>query len=269
MKHLFIYLLLMTRFAFAQQVFNPLGAEAAAMGGTALSNSGSFAIQNNVAGMVWTDKVEVSIYNEMRYRLINLSLSNANILVPFKRFHLGFGVNHFGYDLYNQQKFNVAIARKLNSQFSLGISMALFGVNISENSQTYTFMGDIGLQYKPTKNLNFGLSIFNPTQSKLSENNNVKVPTYARIGTSYYISEKLVLNAEFEKSLGLPEIYRSGFAYKIHPAFTLRAGASSNPFLLTFGAGVKWSKLKVDIAASYHQILGVTPHLSLIYVIAD
>jgi hypothetical protein len=269
MKHLFIYLLLMTRFAFAQQVFNPLGAEAAAMGGSAVANSGSFAIQNNVAGMVWTDKIEVSVYNEMRYRLTNLSLSNANFLLPFKRLHLGFGMNYFGYNLYNQQKFNLAIARKLNSQFSLGVSMALFGVNISENSQAYTFMGDLGLQYKPTKNLNFGISIFNPTQSKLSENNNVKVPTYARIGTSYHFSEKLLINAEFEKSIGLPEIFRSGFAFKIHPALTLRAGASSNPFLLTFGAGVKWSKLKVDMAASYHQILGVTPHLSLICVFVN
>lgn len=269
MKHLFFFMFFVFKIASAQQIFSPIGAEASAMGGAAIINYGSFSVQNNVAGMVWTDKVEVSIYNEMRYRLSNLSLSNANVLIPFKRFHLGFGVNHFGYDLYNQQKFNLAIARKLNSQFSLGISMAMFGVNISENSQTYTFMGDIGLQYKPTKKLNFGLSIFNPTQSKLSENNNVKVPTYARVGTSYHASEKLILNAEFEKSLGLPEIFRSGFAFKIHPAFTLRAGASSNPFLLSFGAGVKWSKLKVDMAASYHQILGISPSLSLICVFKD
>ncbi|MCX6185563.1 MAG: hypothetical protein NTU43_01020 [Bacteroidetes bacterium] len=269
MKQLIFYLILIVNSVKAQTVFGPLGAEASAMGGANIAASNSFSVQNNVAGMVWSNKAEISIYNEMKYRLSNLSLSNINILIPFKHFHLGASINYFGYNLYNQQKFNVAIARKLNSQFSLGISMALFGVNISENSQAYAFLGDIGIQYIPTKKWHFGLSLFNPTQSKLSENNNLKIPTYARMGVSYNVSDKLLCNAEFEKSLGLPEIYRTGFAYKIHPSFILRAGGSSNPFLLTFGVGVKWSKLKVDMATSYHQVLGITPHLSLIYVFAD
>ncbi len=254
---------------YAQSVLGPIGAEAWGMGGANVASTNSFAVQNNVGAMAWIKNPEVSIYNEAKYSLSNLVLSNINIVLPFKRFHLGAGVNYFGYSLYNQQKINVAIAKQLNKQFSVGISMAILVINIAENSQAYTYFGDIGVLYKPTKKLNIGVGIYNPSQSKISNNNNYKIPTSGRLGVAFEATDKLLLMAEFEKTFLQTEIYMAGLAYKLHKQFTLRTGYASNPFLLTFGAGYTYNKLKIDMAVSYHQVLGTTPRASISYLFAN
>jgi hypothetical protein len=40
-------------------------------------------------------------------------------------------------------------------------------------------------------------------------------------------------------------------------------GAADNPVYLTLGASFKLRTCKLDYAASFHEVLGYTPHLSL------
>jgi hypothetical protein len=44
---------------------------------------------------------------------------------------------------------------------------------------------------------------------------------------------------------------------------SLSIGSANNPVYLTFGTGVKLKQFQIDFAASFHQILGFSPHLGL------
>jgi len=47
--------------------------------------------------------------------------------------------------------------------------------------------------------------------------------------------------------------------------FFIRAGISTNPVQNSFGIGYVHNRLKADIAFSTHQLLGITPHFTVIY----
>ena len=58
-----------------------------------------------------------------------------------------------------------------------------------------------------------------------------------------------------------------GYRYFNHitDIFYLRGGISTNPTLSSFGFGLQMKNFKMDISSSFHQTLGITPGISLIY----
>ena len=117
--------------------------------------------------------------------------------------------------------------------------------------------------YQPFQKIHFGIFFFNPTQSKYSINSYDRIPTFARLGLRYDISDKVQLITEIEQILNQSLIFKGGVKYQIHDILSLSIGAANNPVYLTFGTGIKLKKINVDFAASIHQVLGVTPHLSI------
>ena len=86
-----------------------------------------------------------------------------------------------------------------------------------------------------------------------------------RFGGSYKFSEKALLSSELEKNVGLTTIFKAGLEYHIVEQVFLRGGIASNPTLSSFGFGFKLKQWQVDVASSYHQVLGFTPQVSLVY----
>lgn len=72
--------------------------------------------------------------------------------------------------------------------------------------------------------------------------------------------------AEAEKDIDHPARIKAGIEYQIADVLHLRGGVATNPSQYSFGVGLNVQHLKIDIASSYHQILGFTPGLSVNYV---
>ena len=86
-----------------------------------------------------------------------------------------------------------------------------------------------------------------------------------RLGMAYTFSEKVFVTFEAEKDIDFKAVFKAGMEYKANDKIYLRAGIGTNPNLATFGVGVYHKGLKFDIASSYHQVLGFTPEISLVY----
>ena len=56
---------------------------------------------------------------------------------------------------------------------------------------------------------------------------------------------------------------RMGMEYDYRGTLFFRAGMATNPMTATFGIGVRMSRLTVDVGASVHRVLGVTPQTTL------
>jgi hypothetical protein len=62
-----------------------------------------------------------------------------------------------------------------------------------------------------------------------------------------------------------PITINAGVQYAILPELLVRAGLLSATSSLWMGAGFLWRSMRVDIAASYHPQLGISPGFLILY----
>jgi hypothetical protein len=251
--------------AFAQPIFEPIGAKAWGLGGSATAENNVFSNANNTATSTELKSFQLGIYNQNRFGLKQLNSINTSVIIPNKWMHIGASICHFGYEKFNQQNMSIGIAKKLNANFSLGITLNYVAINIAEQENTGAFLGSFSAFYKANKKLQFGLLIFNPTQNKYNINSYGNLPTLGRFGFKYLLNKNVYLIADANKTLEHDLVIRGGINYAFHPNFELSLGYANNPNLITFGFSTKLKQFDIQFASSYHQTLGLTPHLGLVF----
>ena len=251
--------------AFAQPIFDPIGAKSWSLGGCSTAESNIFSCSNNMASSTEIKSIQVGIYNQTRFGIKQLNAINTCLMFSKKWLQIGVSINHFGYEKFNQQNMSIGIAKKLNNSFSLGITLNYITINIAEQENTGAFAGSLSAFFKANKNLQFGLLIFNPTQSKYNINSHGNVITFGRIGVKYLINKNVYLTADADKTLAQTLILRSGINYALHPNFELSLGYANNPNYITFGFSTKLKQFDLLFASSFHQTLGLTPHLGMVF----
>jgi hypothetical protein len=110
-----------------------------------------------------------------------------------------------------------------------------------------------------------GVHLFNPTRSQIAEYADERIPTILRGGFSYQFSDKVIVALETEKDVDQETVFKAGIDYKVVDNFSLRAGVGSNPASNSFGFGMQLGQLQIDLASSYHYVLGYSPQISMVY----
>lgn len=249
----------------AQGILSPVGAMHWSSGGVSVCDASVFSSINNPALLSHMQQWGVGINSEQRFAMPELQTSGVSGYTTRKHFTAAAHVLHFGYSLFNQQRVGLSLARKLNDQLSLGISAEYVATNAAEYGNSRLIIPSIGVSYRPTNALTFGFYLFNPAQQKYSVAMVDPVPTYARVGMSYDISKKVRTLIEFEQMLDQKPVFRGGLRYHPHPMVWISMGAASQPAFYTMGAGVLLKQFRLDMAMVVHQIIGITPQLSLSY----
>jgi len=257
--------LLFSVHANSQSLLNPVSADAWSGGGSSVTEKNVFSVFNNPSITAETKQFQLGLFSEQRFNETKLTTAGIALVIPTKWIHIGLGFSHFGYTLFNQQKCGITISKKLSKQFSAGVTFSFLGTFVSEQPYTGNIIGELGLFYKYSAKLHFGIFILNPAQNKYSVSGNEKIPTLARLGIEYSISDKLRLILETEQMLNADLVYRGGIKYQIHELFLVSVGAANNPVYLTFGCGIKLKQFKINYAAAIHEVLGYSPHLDLIF----
>ena len=118
------------------------------------------------------------------------------------------------------------------------------------------------------KNLSIGVHVFNPTRAKVAGYNDERLPTVIRLGGDYNFSDRVILAIETDKDISQKAEFKAGIEYKAVKEFYLRIGVSTNPTLTCFGFGINLKNFKMDVSATYHQTLGISPQIGLSYTLA-
>lgn len=247
----------------AQQIHGIVGADVAMLGGASVTASSVFSVLNNPAQVASANQWQAGIYSSQRFGQKELTLSNVSFVLPTKAVNFGFGINHYGFSTFNQQRFVVSVSKKLSETVALGIQLNYAQTTIVDYGNAGAFVLGMGITYKPINKLQLGFMVYNPTQQKMSNLVSDKIPSYARLGLNYQVNDKVHVLAETEQQLTQKTILRTGVRYQLNPKFILGVGVSTQPVCFTFGATVKANKLAIDLAAGVHQVLGVLPQVSL------
>ncbi|MGB0838955.1 MAG: hypothetical protein ACPGXL_02385 [Chitinophagales bacterium] len=244
------------------------GGESAAMANTGLLSQDVFAVFNNQAGLAHITTPTLALYAENRFFLDALSSYTLAAALPTKSGNFGIGLNYYGNPAYNESVFSIAYGRLLSKQLSIGTTIDLQNIVVEGygNSRLLTF--GFGAQYTLNDRLKIGGHVYNPIHTQASDNTNKPyVPTIMRLGIAYYPAKNNAtsITLEAEKNIVEKPMVKVGFSHLIAEKIAIRAGVASNSALFLFGIAYQTQQFHVDIATSYHSVLGYSPHMSLVY----
>ncbi len=242
-----------------------LGARSVAMGGTGLTFIDIQALLNNPAGLAQLNSFSGIIAAEQRFASEELQSLAAGIALPTSSGSWGLGLQYFGFDLYNEKRINLAYARQLLDNFSMGIQFVFHNTQIQEYGNKWSIAAELGLLYEVNDNISIGAQIFNPIRTEIVEGE--FLPTVFRVGFGYKSSEKVLFLAEISKDIEYPVQVRFGIEYRIITQLFLRSGIQTAPEKWSFGIGylLNQENLSIDVSASHHPFLGFSPAITMTY----
>ena len=171
--------------------------------------------------------------------------------------------DYYGFSAYNEIQAGLAFGRTFTDYFSAGIKLNYLHTQITGeygNADAVTF--EIGILSQPIENLYVGVSVYNPSQSKMGSE---PIPTIYKAGIGYFFSDKALLAIETEKDLDQSAIFKVGIDYKLIDLVSLQAGISTNPSNYAFGIGFHYSEINLYVGFLKHQTFGFKPSFSLSY----
>ncbi len=244
------------------------GARSTAMGNTSVTFQNIYSAFGNQAGLAFLEGLSVGLHTERRFLVEDLNSASFAVAYPNKKFGtFGLAANYFGSDAYSEQRIGISYARKLFEQVALGVQFDYLGIRMPEYDNIASFTFEIGLQAQFSKHFRAGAHVFSPARIQLTDQEEDIIPAQFNVGVAYLPSEKVMVTAEVEKDIDFPFSIRAGVEYRVVEKLSLRVGTGSQPTQTGFGLGVHLKSIDIDLASSYHWVLGFTPSISVAYTV--
>jgi len=224
----------------------------------------AFSFAGNQAALAGNKKISIGVYGERRFMLVDLNSYQFAFALPTSSGNFGLQANYFGSSVFNQSRLGLAYARNLG-KIDVGAQFNYHQMRISGYGNTSVVNFDVGTILHVSDQFQTGLHIYNPTRVSFGKNSEEKLPMIYSFGLGYDASEKFFIGAEIEKIEDQPVGVNAGLQYSFDERIFARAGVSSATSVFYLGAGFSLGGFRIDVTASLHQSLGVTPGLLLIY----
>jgi hypothetical protein len=242
------------------------GARSAGMGHASVTLSDVWSSHHNQAGLAWLEQSEAGVFVQNRFLMKELNYGGFAYAHKLNTGSLALTYTNFGYHLYGESKVGVGYGMKFTDMISGGVQLNYHHLRLANNyGRNSALTAELGLQTYLTDRIMLAAHLFNPTRTTLNEYNKEKIPTIMRLGMNYLFSKQVLATIEAEKDIDMKPVFRMGIEYKTSNKLYLRGGIGTHPTLAAFGFGVYAGAVKLDVAASYHQVLGFTPDLSFVY----
>jgi len=218
----------------------------------------------NQAGLSDVKNFAFDVSAERRFNLeelTNISIAGAK---TFTFGTVGILLSNFGFSEYNEQKFGLAYARRLNSNISLGGQFDLLRYNVDKLGSKNLLSFEFGMQLKLSRHFSLAAHIFSPGSIEVSET--TEIGTRFRLGLKYKPSEKVFLLAELDKLIYRPLEYKVAISYQAIKELQIRLGVNPTTEIYSFGIMVQLQdKYALASAVSINNNLGNSPAVSLQY----
>lgn len=246
----------------------PKGPVSLAMGGVSSATANEWSIFNNPAGLIANKGIigAISYQTILNFAPFNTVLAGINAETSWG--NAAIGVYRFGDELFSNQMASLGFARKIGIM-SLGAKANLLQYNIDGFGKRSIFVAEIGALAELSPQLNFGVHVYNFTQSVIAPESQERVPTLIRLSLNYHPDESLMIFIEGEKDVEYNPDLRLGLSYSIMENFWLRTGFSTLTNRHSFGAGFKLRKFTIDYAIRSNRSTGATHNFGLAYQIKN
>ncbi len=266
MRRIFLFCLLCIAFAFAraQTIQTPVLANYTRTEAYSSAYTNAFSFTGNQAALVNSKTFSAGVFGERRFMLKDLSSYQFVLALPISSGHFGLQANHFGSSLYNESKLGIAYARNLG-KIDVGVQFNYFSFKTSgyENTSAINFEG--GAILHVNDQFQTGIHIYNPTRVSIGKIGEEKLPVIYSFGMGYEVSDKFFIGTEIEKVESQPINVNAGLQYSFDEKLFAKTGIASATSSFYIGLGFLWNGIRIDVTASVHPSLGMTPGLLLLY----
>lgn len=248
--------------------FQP-GGQSGGMGSTQVANANVWATHHNPGLLPWTENISFGIAGENRFFIPELMSQGFAAIVPLKNSAFGLSFASHGFSEYRRSRVGLSYGIKLSDQIAMGIGLNYDALNLGNfYGSSGAVSATIGFSAHVNESLTIGASAFNPFGAKLSNNLDEYIPSLLALGANYKFSDKVSIASEIQKDINQKPLLKFGLDF--HPAEILyiRTGFKTGPQSYTFGLGLKFENLSIDIANWFHPVLGSSPLISLQYQLA-
>ena len=260
-----IFFSLSSNLIFAQG-WIPAGGKSMSLANASVTFNDAWAYFNNPGATADIDKFSVGLSYENRFLLKELQSQGLAIVMPLKVGVLSVGGHMYGYREYRSYKAGAGYSMKLSENLFAGVQLNYQGLSLNANYGTKSSMtAEAGIYAKLSQKWKLGITVFNVGRAKLSNYEDDRFSTVMRFGSAYKFSQKINLAVELEKDLDYKLRFKSGVEYQLVDNFFIRGGFATAPIELTFGIGYKLKQIQLDLGSAYHQILGWSPHFSILF----
>jgi hypothetical protein len=249
----------------AQTLRRPVAAPYTSLGAYSTGQSDVFSFTANQASLAQLKNISAGVYAERRFMLAELNNYTAVVSVPTFTGNFGLKTSYSGFGGYNETQLGFAYGRKLGKKIDVGVQFNYNGVRITEYGNASAISFELGTVLHLTEQLNAGFHVSNPVGGKFGKDQQEKLASVYTVGLGYDASDKFFISAAIEKEEDQPVNVNAGLQYKFLPQLMAKLGMSSATSSVWMGVGLYIKTFRIDITASYHPQLGVTPGLLILF----
>ncbi|MFY9150808.1 MAG: hypothetical protein WAO52_02250 [Prolixibacteraceae bacterium] len=251
---------------FAQEI-SPEVARFEALAGASVAQEGCWSAFGNQAGLANIKQTVLAVSFQNRFLLDELSGRSGLLVWPVQSSVFALSVFQFGKTTFRQEQYGLAYARQMNTRFNFGFQFNYYRLYFSEENKFGSTPGvELGFQYSLNNQTVLGVHVRNPYRTAIkTQSANYYFTSGIVVGVLYRFSDSFRASSEFEYDFGKHVLYRTGLEYDILENLFLRAGVAGNPVQLSGGFGFHYNLFHIDLATSYHTVLGNSPSVSFQY----
>lgn len=229
------------------------------------SNTTAFSFTSNAAALAKEKELSFGIYGEKRFFLQELSSFGAAFVLPASSGNFGFQTFYFGNPFYNELSLGLAYGKKLGEKVDVGVQFDVLNNKANGYESQTTVNAAAGVIFHFTPQFNGGLHINNPAQMNIGKGLSQKWPATFSAAFGYNASEKLFIGTELVKTEGDPVNVNAGLNYQVDEKLFVKGGMSAANSMYYFGIGALLQHFRLDVVATVHPYLGLSPGLMLNY----
>jgi hypothetical protein len=227
------------------------------MGGACVSLPGDlWAAMRNPALLTEVRLSAAAAWQPGRFGLTELSSASMAGAMHFGTFGIGAGVSHFGGPLYRELLPSAGFGMRIGEQVSLGAQASLLCLSIDRYGSTTVPVLDAGATVRVVPSLLLAAAAGNVTHAAIVGSITDRLPVTLRLGACWNPDSAMLLQAEIDKDMRWPATMRFGGEYRPLDMISLRAGATTKPWTVSGGFGLRLGGMLFDYAYSWHPDLG-------------
>lgn len=223
-----------------------------------------FSAMRNPAAMGRISGFSLGIYCERKYMLEGLKYFQGATAVLTDHGSFGLAIDHLELNEYKENRVGLIYGRQVGAKVDVGVKFNYHLVRMGVYGSTFAVTADAAVVLHLTDKLHSGMAIANPAGSQ--EAGGVSPGTSCIWGIGYETSEKLLTTLEIIKEKNQPVGITTGIQYRVHSNLNLFASITGVSSLINAGVELSFKKYRATLLTSFHQTLGFSPALRIIFI---
>ena len=248
-----------------QQPALPLAPGYIGLGAYSKSHVDAFSFLSNNAALAQLPHTSAGITGERRFLMKELGAYTAalGIILPSGRF--GFNFLYAGFAAFGQMQTGLAYARSLGTRMDLGLRINYHRFRIAGYGASSALSVESGIILHLPGSLHVGIATCTPAIGKFGAGRTESLPSVFKWGLGYEASPVAYISTEIIKETNEPVNVRAGLQYLVLSKLILHAGVSTASSSIWTGIGFSNELLRIDVAATFHPDLGISPGLLVLF----